>query len=195
MLIGSHPTVSVPMNDQTASTEEWLRWVVDRYQGPLIRIAYRITGNLEVAREVTQDTFLRLCRQEQRLVNGQLASWLFTVCRNRSLDVLKKERRLQPVEDEDFWFPDGRGTSPDVAAARHDSYNLVRSIMKGLSKRDSEVLRLKFEYGMSYREIAEALEITESNVGFILHNTVRKIRKQLRSVEDGSPKTSNRLMR
>ncbi|MDA7644894.1 sigma-70 family RNA polymerase sigma factor [bacterium] len=78
------------MENATIPKSEWLPWVVDRYQGPLIRVAFRITGNLEVAREVVQDTFLRLCRQEQRLVNGQLASWLFTVCRNRALDVLKK---------------------------------------------------------------------------------------------------------
>ena len=88
------------MENQALSKSDWMRWVVSRYQGPLIRVAYRITRNLEVAREVTQDTFLRLCRHEERLVNGQLAAWLFTVCRNRALDVRKKERRLQPVEDE-----------------------------------------------------------------------------------------------
>ena len=182
------------MENATIPKSEWLPWGVDRYQGPRIRVAFRITGNLEVAREVVQDTFLRLCRQEQRLVNGQLASWLFTVCRNRALDVLKKERRLQPVDDEDFWFPDGRNHSPDEAAARQDSYDYLQSVIKTLSVRDQDVLRFKFEYGMSYREIAEAMEISESNVGFILHQTIRKIRKQVVAAGTGAMEPKNRLL-
>lgn len=182
------------MENAMIPKSEWLSWVVDRYQSPLVRVAYRITGNLEVAREVVQDTFLRLCRQEQRLVNGQLASWLFTVCRNRALDVLKKERRLQPVEDEEFWFPDCRNHSPDEAAARQDSFDQVQSVIKGLSTRDQDVIRFKFENGMSYREIAEAMEISESNVGFILHQTIRKIRKQVKTAETEAMESRNRLL-
>ena len=183
------------MENETISNSDWLRWVVDRYQGPLIRVAFRITGNLEVAREVTQDTFLRLCRQEQRLVNGQLTSWLFTVCRNRALDVLKKERRLQPVEDEDFWFLDGRGKTPAESAAHRDSFEFVQTFIATLSPRDQDVLRFKFEHGMSYREIAEALQLSESNVGFILHQAIRKIRKHAKAAEGESVEHRNRLLR
>ena len=181
------------MENQALSKSDWMRWVVSRYQGPLIRVAYRITRNLEVAREVTQDTFLRLCRHEERLVNGQLAAWLFTVCRNRALDVRKKERRLQPVEEEEFWFRDSSGPRPDQAASRRDQAALVESVMNSLSHRDCEVVRFKFQHGMSYREIAEALGITESNVGFILHNTLRKIRRQILALEEDADRCRNRL--
>ena len=128
------------------------------------------------------------------MVDGQLTSWLFTVCRNRALDVLKKERRLQPVEDEEFWFQDGRGKTPAESAAQRDSYEMVQRLIATLSPRDQDVLRFKFEYGMSYREIAEALGLSESNVGFILHQTIRKIRRNAKSVEEEPAKTTNRLL-
>ncbi len=171
------------MEVEKAGDVDWLRWVVERYQGPLIRVAYRITGNLEVAREVAQDTFLRLCRQEKQLVNGHLSAWLFTVCRNRALDVRKKESRLQPVEDEEFWFQDQGQRTPADHALQHDNLDLVQEQLRTLSPRDQEVVRLKFEHGMSYREIGEALQLSESNVGFILHTSIRKIRKRVQAVE------------
>ena len=67
-------------------------------------------------------------------------------------------------------------------------------MIKTLSVRDQDVLRFKFEYGMSYREIAEAMEISESNVGFILHQTIRKIRKQVVAAGTGAMEPKNRLL-
>ena len=110
------------------------------------------------------------------------------------VDVLKKERRLQPVEDEEFWFQDGRGKNPAESAAHRDSYEMVQRLIATLSPRDQDVLRFKFEYGMSYREIAEALSLSESNVGFILHQAIRKIRKHAKTVEAEPEKHKNRLL-
>lgn len=127
------------------------------------------------------------------MVDGRLTSWLFTVCRNRALDVLKKERRLQPVEDEEFWFQDGRGKTPAESAAHRDSFEMVQRLIATLSPRDQDVLRFKFEYGMSYREIAESLGLSESNVGFILHQAIRKIRRQAKTVEAEPENQRSRL--
>src|SRR5438132_1705975 len=67
----------------------WVRSAVERFEGPLILYASRVLGDAEAARDVVQDTFLRLCAQTRAQVDGRLAEWLFTVCRNRSLDVLR----------------------------------------------------------------------------------------------------------
>jgi len=53
-------------------------------------IRAHITGDIEQAREVVQDTFLKLCRQKPAQIRNYLAQWLYTVCRNRALDVLRK---------------------------------------------------------------------------------------------------------
>src|SRR2546425_13261338 len=76
---------------------EWVKAAVDRYAGPLTRYAVLITGDLEQAREVVQDTFVRLCAEKPSRVNSHLAQWLFTVCRNRALDVQRKENRMIPL--------------------------------------------------------------------------------------------------
>ena len=58
--------------------------LLNRLQGPLIRYAFQITGDLERARDVVQDTFLQLCSEDRTSLNGHLEPWLFTVCRNRA---------------------------------------------------------------------------------------------------------------
>ena len=78
------------------STEQgrWIRSAVEAYERPLVRYAARITGDVERGRDVAQEAFLRLCRADRASIDGHLAEWLFTVCRNRALDVKRKEMRM-----------------------------------------------------------------------------------------------------
>ena len=80
---------------------EWVREALHQFEGPLVRYAQRITGDLEAARDVVQDTFLKLCREDPATVDGHLSQWLFTVTRNRALDVHRKERRMTTATDLD----------------------------------------------------------------------------------------------
>src|SRR5512137_283968 len=77
----------------------WVPSILAEYEKPLTRYAAHITGDIERAREVVQDTFLRLCRQKPAEIHSHLRQWLYTVCRNRALDVLRKERRMTGISD------------------------------------------------------------------------------------------------
>lgn len=70
---------------------EQIRSAVATHQSRLIAFATRITGNTDTAREVVQETFLRLCGQDVDAIEGHLAPWLFRVCRNQALDLRRKE--------------------------------------------------------------------------------------------------------
>ena len=59
------------------------------FEGPLTGYAAGLlAGDWERARDVVQDTFIKLHRQDPELIRGRLKSWLYTVCRNRAIDVL-----------------------------------------------------------------------------------------------------------
>ena len=75
------------MKPDPTSQTEWVRVTVEQYAGPLTRYAASILGNAAQAQDVVQDTFIRLCAREQGSVEAHLAEWLFTVCRNRALDI------------------------------------------------------------------------------------------------------------
>src|SRR5438876_12320160 len=106
-----HPLSRSAMNTEETRRTEWVRAAVDRYAGPLTRYAALITGDPEQARDVVQDTFVRLCDEKPGTVNAHLSQWLFTVCRNRALDVQRKESRMKPLSELEM------SASPDPSPA------------------------------------------------------------------------------
>ena len=63
------------------ATPTWIDAAIEQYESPLLRYARLFVFDLESARDVVQDTFLKLCKQEEDLIRPKLAQWLFTVCR------------------------------------------------------------------------------------------------------------------
>jgi len=159
---------------------EWVREALHQFEGPLVRYAQRITGDLEAARDVVQDTFLRLCREEPASVDGHLSQWLFTVCRNRALDIHRKERRMTTATDLDQ-RNSTRMAGPQDAAALGDSGSKVMRLLDRLPDNQQEVIRLKFQNDLSYREISEITELSVSNVGFLLHVGIKRLREIMKN--------------
>ena len=84
----------------STDASSFVQAAVVRHQAPLLRYATRLLGgDADRARDVVQDTFVRLVAQPPAEVDGHVAEWLFTVCRNRTLDVLRKEGRMKRFEE------------------------------------------------------------------------------------------------
>lgn len=181
-----------------SSKQAWIRSAVQQYEQPLMRYAIRRTGCVELAREVVQDTFLKLWQAERSSVDGHLAPWLYTVCRNRAADVRRKERRMRALEFEPGSRTDGNGESeignrePGAAnreaksnAETSEKHAALFGALNRLSDKQQEAVRLKFQSGLSYREIAEVMDITVNHVGVLLHNALKAIRETLTTSDDG----------
>ena len=167
-------------SDGQISQSEWVREALDRFEGPLIRYALRFTGDLERARDVVQDTFLKLCRQSPSELDGHLSQWLFTVCRNAAIDVQKKERRMSTATElVDRASPPA--APPDDEVSTRDSAEQALRMLDRLPQNQQEVIRLKFQNELSYREIADVTGLTVSNVGFLLHIGLKRLRELLKA--------------
>src|SRR5262245_61842836 len=79
--------------EQDNDRREWVLAALDQFERRLLRYAQRLTGNLDEARDVVQFVFLRLCDQSPDEIGDRLAQWLYTVCRNRAMDVLRSRGR------------------------------------------------------------------------------------------------------
>jgi RNA polymerase sigma factor (sigma-70 family) len=161
-----------------AGESEWLRSVVASYEGPLIRYAARITGDAERARDVVQDTFLRLCEQDRNGLDGRLAEWLYTVCRRRALDVQRKEHRMRVTLTAELDRCADHASQSD-AVERGEMHAAVLAVIGGLPANQQEVVRLKFQAGLSYREIAGVTGLSVSNVGYLLHVALKTVRQNI----------------
>jgi RNA polymerase sigma-70 factor (ECF subfamily) len=162
----------------------WVRDAVARFEGPLAVYASRLLGDAEAARDVVQDTFLKLCAQDRAAVGGHLAEWLFTVCRNRALDVLRKENRMTQFHEEQVNRCLSPAPGPLEAAERQELGSRVLALLETLPTNQREVLRLKFQNGFSYQEISRISGHSVSNVGYLIHAGIKTLRSRL---FDGQP--------
>lgn len=152
---------------------------VETYQGRLIRFAARITGDLESARDVVQDTFLRLCRQDLDQVADHLPAWLFRVCRNRALDVRKKEGPLRPLDEMPARTEIDPGDDPHGSLERSDAAKRALVALAELPPSQQEVLRLRLQEELSYKEISAVTGHSVSHVGVLVHVGLKTVRQRL----------------
>ena len=159
------------MTDTTES--QWIVNALKLYEDALMRYAVWVLRDAELAREVVQETFLRLCREDAAKVSDHLAQWLFTVCRNLAFDTRKREARMTPLEDTDIGV--------DSKLEQKETVGEIFRFVENLPKNQREVVYLKFQCDLSYKEISEITKLSVSNVGFLLHTALRTVRKQVLS--------------
>ncbi len=171
------------MGNNGHTSQDWVSVALDRYEGRLIRYAQRITGDAHRARDVVQETFLKLCHQNAQDLDGHLTQWLYTVTRNKALDVCRKESRMSATLEPLTMDPGGREPAPDESAEDRDSLASILTCLNELSEHQQECIRLKFQSGLSYREISAVTDLSVSNVGFLIHTGLKLIRQRLNRSE------------
>ena len=157
-----------------------LQEVVDCHEAALLRYTARIVGNDDRARDIVQDAFLRLWKSDSPPEDSRVAQWLFAVCRNRAIDVVRKERRMDPLTDKAMASAEAGGVSPSEAVERRETRGRLLRMIDDLPPSQQEVIRLKFQNGFSYRQIAGITGKSVSNVGVLLHAAIQALRRKLK---------------
>ncbi len=83
--------------------------------------------------------------------------------------------------------------SPAQEAEGRDTHRRVLQELAGLPRNQQEVVRLKFQNGLSYEEISHVTQLTVSHVGFLIHTAVKTLRQRLRAELDLVPHSSRRI--
>ena len=164
-----------------------LRSAMSDFEIPLTKYAVSILGDLEQARDVVQDTFLKLYKQDPEKVRKKVKSWLFTVCRNHCYDLIKRNRRTSNLEEDQISYITSNDDNPfqvisflEVREEIDEKIKILYSLIEELPSRQREVMRLKFQANLSYKEIAETIGISSSNVGFVMHSALKKLREDMK---------------
>jgi len=136
---------------------------------------YRV-GDGPLAEDLTATTFEKAWagRARYRRDLAGFATWLFTIARNVATDHYRQRRDDLPFEtlcDQS----DGARPLDEMVQRRSDVARLSRMLDR-LTPRERELVALKYGAGLSNREIARLTELSESNVGTILHRVVQRLR-------------------
>ena len=159
----------------------------DRHSGAVYGLVLRILEQAGTAEEVVQDVFLQVWRNAAQYdsTRGPFLPWLFTLARNRALDVLrlKSERqRRREVQTEEL---------PPVASAPEYEKQLdekrraerVRTLLGSLHPQQKKAIELAYFEGLSHTEIAASLKEPLGTVKSWIRNGLLRIREELRAAK------------
>ena len=160
-----------------STRRQWVLAVLDRYEAPLVRYAARLLGDGDSAREAVQHAFLQLCeRTAEEFPDGREAPWLFRVCRNKALDLIRLRRQHTGDGEADLATLIGREPDPADEAERQDLCGELARRVAQLSAGQREAVDL-WCAGFSYREISEIAGQSEGNVRVLVHRAIKQLRK------------------
>lgn len=129
------------------------------------------------AEEVTAQAFERAYRKAGRFDpdRGSRRAWLFGIARNAALDELRRRSKTSELSPDQA--DEDAAERPEREAELALRRASVRRAIGGLAGAERELIALKFFGGLSNREIADVLGVSESNVGTRLHRVITKLRR------------------
>jgi RNA polymerase sigma-70 factor (ECF subfamily) len=160
--------------DQTAFSQ-----LVESYQSPVYNLAYRMLGNTVEAEDAAQETFIRAYRRLDTYdPSRKFSSWLLAIASHYCVDVLRRRRMNYLSFDElppmvELSMP--RTTQPEQVVVSQQQAGAVQQLLDTLPPSYRTPVILRYWYDMSYREIAEAMDVTESTIKTRLHRARAKL--------------------
>jgi RNA polymerase sigma-70 factor (ECF subfamily) len=142
---------------------------------------YRV-GDGQIAEDLTADTFEKAWRKRHHYRHdlASFSTWLFTIARRVAIDHYRKHRANSSLESISELATDE--TLEDLTQKRSD-FNRLSVLLNQLEDRDRELVALRYGAGLTNRAIAGLTGLTESNVGVILHRTLKKLRADWEETE------------
>jgi RNA polymerase sigma-70 factor (ECF subfamily) len=152
--------------------------VFEAEEGALLRFCFGITGRREVAEDLVQEAFLKLHSHWAEVESPR--AWLFRCVRNLALNHLRKHRR--EADEEEGRGAVARTAAPDAAVGRMEAAGMLRLLMAELPEKDRELVELKYEEDLKYKEISRRTGLSVGNVGYRLHHVLKGLAEALRRV-------------
>jgi RNA polymerase sigma-70 factor (ECF subfamily) len=178
-----------------AGDAEAFSTLVDSHQERLLRLCERLLGDAEEARDAAQEVFLKAYRKAgEARPQGQVYTWLYRIAVNHCLNKLRRRKLVRFLRWEDpgerdapaFDPPDG-GADPAAALEARRRWQATRRAIAKLPENQRAVIVLVRFEGLSYKQTAEVLGVTE---GAVESRLVRAMRHLEAAQEAGGPGVS-----
>lgn len=167
--------------------------LVRRYMSDAFLVAYGFVGNAEDARDLSQEAFVKAYRARARFEAGRpFYPWLYRILRNHCLNFVQRTRRNLSIDADDFHreIVSPRPTPLD-ALESEERKRIVRAAITRLSDDHREIIVLKTFKDLSYKEIAEVLDIPIGTVMSRLFYARQALRVLIEEIErDGMAETA-----
>ncbi len=168
--------------DLVASGDRSFEEIMAAYETALLRYTARLVNDVSAAQDIVQETFIKLLHiwRNGARATANLRPWLYRVAHNTAIDYIRRENRLRRLHEREA----AERPAPAIKADHSDDYakkiQMALEQLRHLNPAERQVVILRIQEGLSYREISLVTGRTEGNVGCILHQAVKKITAHLK---------------
>jgi RNA polymerase sigma-70 factor (ECF subfamily) len=170
------------MTASESSSEAWneaeFRAVFLQHYARIVGILMRLLGDRSHAEEVASDAFWRLYRQSALAVDGNVGGWLYRTATNLGIDALRASRRRRQYEEAAGGVRNESGSGgPLDELLRDEQSRRVRAVLASIKPASAQLLMLRTS-GLSYKELAAALDVKMSGIGTMLNRAEEEFRNR-----------------
>ena len=155
--------------------------VFRRHYDGMFRLAMRMLGNDAESKDVVSDVFAHLLHNGTDLRSETLQAFLLTSVRNRCINLLvhrQKEQQMQKAVVVEM-------ITPEQTAEQEQLQQLHHYIDTEMPKLSQQIMRLRYQQGLKYREIAKVLQVSEVTVHNHLSQSLRQLKDHFKSLGYG----------
>ena len=148
------------------------------YHRLLYRVAFHLTGNVQDAEDLLQDTYLKLWQKRDDLREEAVTqAYLVTLMRN----LLRDQQRLKRIDSsaelkDELSPPDERNLDHQIDAK--DEASQMEGLINQLPERDGKIVRMHLVEEHSYEEIEKKIGLSQGNIRIIVMRTRQKLKQQ-----------------
>lgn len=150
-------------------------------EAPLLRFAYKLVMNADSAQDIVQEAFTRLVHKQAGVTKPR--AWLYATAHNLAMSHLRTQQKVVSMQnvvggDE---MPDPKSQSlPLDELERKERISQIHIGLSQLAHRDRTLIQLKYHQNLSYKDIAQRMGMTVSNVGYCMHHALKSLEMELR---------------
>ncbi len=178
--MGTAQALGRSMTVRESSSEHWdeaeFRAVFLQHYARIVAILVRLFGDVSHSEEVANDAFWRLYRQPALQVDGNIGGWLYRTAANLGIDALRAASRRRQYEEAAGGARDeDKNSSPLESLLREEKCLRVRAALSLVKPTQAQLLILRSS-GLSYKELADVLNVKTSSIGTMLNRAEEEFR-------------------
>ena len=160
--------------------------LVIRHQDLVFSLAYKLTGNREMANDVAQEAFIRAWKAIEKFRgDSTFSTWIYRITVNTAWTLRKKARKHNTLNIEDTYEPIviDEKKDPELVAINSDLSSVLINALDKIPIEQRIIVELKNIEGRSHKEIADYLDISVTAAKVRLHRAHQRLRQILEEVE------------
>ena len=160
--------------------------LVLRHQELVFSLAYKLTGNREMANDVAQEAFIRAWKAIEKFRgDSTFSTWIYRITVNTAWTLRKKAKKHNTLNIDDTYEPIviDEKKDPEMVAINSDLSSELSKALNNLPVEQRIIVELKNIEGRSHKEIADYLDISVTAAKVRLHRAHQKLRQILEDVE------------